>query len=79
MIGECDNCAEKCLECRCKTNISDSDLEKYFNQVFTEEIIRRNEDEIAAVMKRRQEKYPSEKNDREWLEFSNFVCRRRYQ
>ena len=78
MSGECEF-GEHCLDCNCKANISDSDLKKYVNQAFTEEVIRGYEDQILSVMKHRQEKYPNEKNNREWLEFTNFVCRRRSQ
>lgn len=77
-MSECDTCGEHCLDCNCKIKISDSDLEKYVNQAFTEEVIQGYENQILSIMKHRQEKYPSEKNDREWLAFTNFVCRRRY-
>jgi len=77
MSGECELCGEHALECKCSPKISDSDLEKYVNKVLTEEIIQGCENQILAVMKHRQERYSSEKNDKEWLEFTNFVCRRR--
>lgn len=79
MSGECEKCGEHTLECVCALKISDCDLEKYVNQAFTETIIQGYENQMLAVMKYRQEKYPNEKNDREWLQFTNFVCRRRCQ
>lgn len=51
----------------------------YINQSFTEDVIRKYEDQLLRVMKTRYEKYPTKKNDQEWLEYTNFVCRRRCQ
>ncbi len=79
MSGECDRCGEHALDCECSPIISDYDLEKYVNEAFTEQVIQGYENQLLSVMKHRQEKYPSEKNDREWLAFTNFVCRRRCQ
>lgn len=59
--------------------LSDIELEKYVNEAFTEQLIQSYENQILAVMKHRQEKYPTEKNDAEWLSYTNFVCRRRCQ
>jgi len=59
--------------------ISDKQIEEYVNAAFTEEVIRRYEEQILQVMKKRQEKYPSDQNDSEWLNYSNYVCRRRCQ
>ena len=53
------------------------ELDKYVNEAFTEEVIRSYEEQILGIMKLRQEKYPNEKNDREWLDYTNFVCSRR--
>ncbi len=36
MSGECDKCGEHCLDCKCKTNITASDLQKYVNEAFTD-------------------------------------------
>lgn len=58
--------------------ISDKELNEYVNQAFTEEVIRRYEDQLLGFYKARQEKYPSDKNDKEWLDFTNYVCKRRY-
>lgn len=44
-----------------------------------EEIIRRYENQLLKVMKTRYEKYPTKRNDIEWLDFTNHVCRRRCQ
>lgn len=79
MSGECDKCGEHCLDCECSLKISDCDLEKYVNAAFIEKVIQGYENQMLSVMKHRQEKYPSDKNDKEWLAFTNFVCRRRCQ
>jgi len=57
--------------------MEDEEIQKYVNQAFAEQIIRGYEDQLLGVMKVRQEKYPSEINDKEWLDFTNFVCSRR--
>lgn len=59
--------------------LSDDAIAQYVNKAFSEQVIQNYEDQLLAVMKHRQEKYPSEKNDREWLDYTNFVCRRRCQ
>ena len=59
--------------------ISDEELSKYINESFSEEILRRYEDQLLCIFKYRQETYPSEKHDQEWLAFTNFVCERRYK
>lgn len=58
-------------------NLSDDQIQSYVNQLFTEQVIQEYENQILAVMKKRQENYPNEQNDREWLAFTNFVCSRR--
>lgn len=55
------------------------DLDKYVNESFTEKVIRRYEEQILSIMKKRYDKYPTEINDNEWLRYTNFVCRRRCQ
>jgi hypothetical protein len=59
--------------------ITDEQIQEYINQVFTEEVLRRYEEKILGVMKTRYEKYPTERNNTEWLDYTNFVCRRRCQ
>jgi len=59
--------------------ITDEQLQEYVNKSFTEEVILRYEEQILAVMKTRYDKYPTERNNYEWLDYTNFVCRRRYQ
>lgn len=59
--------------------LSDEQINKYVNEAFTEQVIQGYENQMLSVMKHRQEKYPTEKNDREWLDYTNFVCRRRCQ
>lgn len=57
--------------------ISDKALTTYINEAFTEHMIRNHEDKILSIMRIRQKIYPSECSDREWLDFSNYVIRRR--
>ena len=59
--------------------VSDEDLMKYVNASFTEQVIQKYENQILAVMKHRQDIYPSELNDNEWLAYTNMICRRRCQ
>lgn len=61
------------------SELSDYEINKYINEALTELMIKEYENKILAVMKHRQEKYPSEKNDKEWLDFTNFICGRRFQ
>lgn len=61
------------------TDINDDDLERYVNEAFTEQLIRNTEDHLLKIMKHRYQKYPTQKNDDEWLIFTNYVCRRRAQ
>ncbi len=58
--------------------ISDEELNEYVKKSFNEEIIRSYEDQFLYVLKTRQENFPSEKNDEDWLSFSMWVCNRRY-
>lgn len=59
--------------------MEDEELNKYINNALTAQLIRNEEDHLLSIYKFRQGKYPSEKNDREWLDFTNYVCRRRSQ
>ena len=59
--------------------ISDEELEKYVNESFTEEIIRRCEDQLLAILAHRQGAHPSEKHAQEWFAFKDYVCERRYK
>lgn len=57
----------------------ENDVKKYINDWYSENMIQEFENKILSIMKLRQEVYPSEKNDEEWLNYTNFVCRRRCQ
>jgi hypothetical protein len=59
--------------------LTDQQINEYINQAFSEELIRRTEDHLLSILKFRQEKYPTEKNDKEWLDYTNFISRRRCQ
>lgn len=60
-------------------DLTDEQINKYVNEEFTETFIEEYENQLLRVMKIRQENYPSKRNDNEWLNFTNFVCRRRCQ
>lgn len=58
--------------------INQQEIDDYVNKSFTEQLIRGYENQLLAVLKSRQEKFPSEKNNDEWLSFTDWVCKRRY-
>lgn len=60
-----------------KQEISDNQIKDYIDTYYIESIIENLEIQILALMKARQENIPSEKNDKEWVEFSNYVRNRR--
>ena len=47
------------------------------NEYYTETTIHALEQQILSLLKIRQEEYPSEKHDAAWLEYSNFIMKRR--
>ena len=57
--------------------ISDKEIDDYVKESFNEEIIRRYEDQFLLFLKTRMENYPSDKNNEDWLSFTNWVCKRR--
>ena len=57
--------------------ITDEEITSYINYYYTEAAIQELEGHLLSILKKRQEIYPSEKNDREWLEFSDWVCKRK--
>lgn len=59
--------------------ITDEDINKYINESFTEQVIQNYENQILHVMKTLYEKYPCDKYDAQWLNYTNFVYRRRCQ
>ncbi len=60
-------------------DLTDEEINKYVNEAFTTQVIEMYENQILAVMKHRFDKYPTPFNDKEWLDYTNYVCRRRYQ
>ncbi len=54
-----------------------SEIKDYIDTFYIEGMIENLEIQILALLKAKQENIPSEKNDREWKEFSNYVCKRR--
>ena len=58
--------------------MDDENISKFLFDTWIEDEIRNCEDRILKLMKAKQEKYPSEYNDKLWLDFSNFTCLRRF-
>jgi hypothetical protein len=59
--------------------LTDEQIQHYINSTLCENAIQFHENEILNVMKVHYENYPTEKNDLEWLNYTNFVCKRRCQ
>ncbi len=59
--------------------ITDKKLKEYIDISLAEEIIRSTENHILSILKLRQEHYPSDKHDKEWLDYSNLIANRRYK
>lgn len=57
--------------------ISDEEIKSYINVYYMEMAISHEENTLLMLLKLRQEKFPSEKNDNEWLSFSDWVLKRR--
>jgi hypothetical protein len=59
--------------------LPEEEINKFINLNLTEEVIMGYENQILSIMKLRYEKYPTKKNDNEWLDYTNYVCSRRCQ
>lgn len=57
--------------------VTDEQITEHINSFYMESMVKQAEDQLLHFLKMRQEKFPSEKHDREWLEFSDYVCKRR--
>lgn len=51
----------------------------YLNETFSEDVIRTFEDQLMSVFKTRAECYPTQMNNQQWLDFTDFVIKRRLQ
>lgn len=60
-----------------KKCLTDEEIEKYIDEYYCESMIIALETQILYIMKERQKNNPSEKNNREWLEFSDYYIARR--
>jgi len=56
--------------------ITDLEIEKFIDDFHFASFLNEYEDKMLEAFKLRYEKYPTEKNNQEWLEFSNYVCKR---
>ena len=52
-------------------------IEKYINEYYMENYICECEERLLYALKMRQEKFPSQKHDKEWDEFSVWVINRK--
>lgn len=57
--------------------ISDEAIQEYVNNAFIEQCIINAECALLSFLKLRQEKFPSDKNNEEWLNFSDWVVKRK--
>ena len=57
--------------------ISRENAKKIIDKYYFESMISEYENKILEMYKLRYEKYPTEENNQEWLDFSNYVCKRR--
>ena len=57
--------------------IEDEEISSYISNYYFEDLVQFYEHCLLQVMKSRQEKMPSDINDKEWLNFTDFVCSRR--
>lgn len=60
-----------------KSGVSDKDVVRYMNSFYMDMFVKECEQNLLKALKMRQENFPSEKNDRAWLEFSQYVLGRR--
>lgn len=59
------------------SDVTDEQIEKYFDEYYFKRRIRELEDEILYVFKKYYEKYPFKENDQQWLDFTDYVIKRR--
>lgn len=57
--------------------ITGKNIKDYIDEYYVESMITTLESQILGLLKARQENIPSAKNDREWLEFSDYVCKKK--
>lgn len=57
--------------------ISDESIKKYMNDYYFHTTINALEQQILGLLKLRWEEHPSDENDKEWLEYTDFILERR--
>lgn len=57
--------------------LTDDEVKKYLNVFYAEAAIQNIEIQLLDILKLRQENCPSEKNDAEWLSFSDWTIKRK--
>lgn len=55
----------------------DEQIKNYINEYFSETAIRNSEDELLRILKLRSEIFKKESYDDDWLDFTDFVIKRR--
>ncbi len=57
--------------------ITDEEIGQYVDKYYLENEITHIESRLLCVLKLRQEKYPCDKNDADWMSFSDWVINRK--
>jgi hypothetical protein len=57
--------------------IDNEEINNYINHHYLESFLCKHEDELLLFLKVRQQAYPSEKNDADWIAFSDLIRKRR--
>lgn len=58
-------------------DLNDEEMKNYFNVYYTESAIQAQEDVLLRLLKFIYQKYPNEKNNENWLSFTDWVLNRR--
>lgn len=61
------------------TSLKDDEIEEYVNQAVTESVVNYCEESILAILRDSFEKYPTEENSKKWLDYTDWVIRRRLE
>ena len=57
--------------------MKDDEIAEYINSALFEQMLQILENDILRILKLRYEKYPTNENDKEWLDYTNFICGKR--
>lgn len=57
--------------------MNDAVIKDYMDSFYIESCISFREEEFLAILKERQTRFPSEENDKDWQQFTEWVIRRK--